>query len=860
MRLTLRTLLAYLDDVLEPAQAKEIGQKIKESSVATELVERIREVMRRRRLGAPDVEDEGKQTNANTIAEYLDNVLTPDQVTQLERVCLESDVNLAEVAAAHQILSLVLGEPVSVSAATKERMYALAGTVKPGDSKVGIPTMSEPPATAAERVKSLAGSGVIPKGAIPPESPATNASREENDERMTVPDEIRPTPMWRRALPLVALATIVGIWFGVSFNDPALWNGIANKRGSDAGEKLTQKDTPAAPEMKKEETEVAKQEEVAATEKTPAEKTPVEVAAISPKEGGTTEAVPNEDPVKLSDEGEAGPPKLSDEESMPEETEEGERTPKLAAEPAEAKPETTKPETPKLADEESEEMPAEGSEAPGPKPDPELTEVASTTPTGDGKARMPTVKEREEEKPAAEVRPATAAEYRSVDGILLSKEKAEGAWKVKPHHASIRDGELLAVPDPFDATLNLPGSGNSLNLQSKTVLQWIGPKGKADAGFVLKRGMVALRPQTGDKQADEGGLNPAAMSVTVTSGLDSWLVEVLSPDTVSGIEVIPYEPQKFEEGVKPDGAQVLLCVAKGTVRFARIDGPVTEDQFRVVDGPMTMPLPSKYRDGEGGAVDVLLSELTGEQLPGGQRIQGGKLTLGYEWLNDQRTAATKNRNAKPFEKEFGRAIDEAIEPVMLQVSKDKVALLAKLAATALGLVGDHASLVQILQKTDHAEVRREAIEGLRIWLAEAPENGRILRDDLEGHFSPEEAKVLYELLWGYDLSAGTDPKISATLVELLDHPNDSIRELAFLHVKRLTNGRQNDYRPNSPPAVREAAVKNWKRYLEKNHGTLAVIPPVPAEGPPPGAAGTTGIPPAAEPKQVPKPVLKTPRE
>ena len=48
MRLTLRTLLAYLDDALDPAQAKVIGQKLAESPSALELVERIRKVTRRR--------------------------------------------------------------------------------------------------------------------------------------------------------------------------------------------------------------------------------------------------------------------------------------------------------------------------------------------------------------------------------------------------------------------------------------------------------------------------------------------------------------------------------------------------------------------------------------------------------------------------------------------------------------------------------------------------------------------------------------------------------------------------------------------------------------------------------------------
>ena len=53
MRLTLRTLLAYLDDRLSPGNAREIGKKLKESPFARELADRISTVVRQRRLTKP---------------------------------------------------------------------------------------------------------------------------------------------------------------------------------------------------------------------------------------------------------------------------------------------------------------------------------------------------------------------------------------------------------------------------------------------------------------------------------------------------------------------------------------------------------------------------------------------------------------------------------------------------------------------------------------------------------------------------------------------------------------------------------------------------------------------------------------
>ena len=98
MRLTLRTLLAYLDDMLDPAETKLIGQKVAESDHAQELIARIKQVTRRRRLTTPPATGPNA-FEPNTVAEYLDNTLSPEQVAEVEKACLESDVHLAEIAA-----------------------------------------------------------------------------------------------------------------------------------------------------------------------------------------------------------------------------------------------------------------------------------------------------------------------------------------------------------------------------------------------------------------------------------------------------------------------------------------------------------------------------------------------------------------------------------------------------------------------------------------------------------------------------------------------------------------------------------------------------------------------------------------
>jgi hypothetical protein len=126
-------LLDYLDERLDPAQAKALGPKIEQSTAARQVIKRIREVISRRDLTIPPrARREGAAAvDPNAIAEYLDGVLSPERSIEIEEVCLASNRYLAEIATCHQILGLARRERVVADPKIFRRISGLVKDAKP---------------------------------------------------------------------------------------------------------------------------------------------------------------------------------------------------------------------------------------------------------------------------------------------------------------------------------------------------------------------------------------------------------------------------------------------------------------------------------------------------------------------------------------------------------------------------------------------------------------------------------------------------------------------------------------------------------------------------------------------------------
>src|SRR5205823_1891540 len=184
--------------------AREIGLKLAETPSAQELADRIKRVTRRRGLATPPVTGEGTPSDPNTVAEYLSDTLSPDLLAAYEKTCLDSDVHLAEVAACHQILTLVLSEQVRVPPTARRRMYQLV--------------------KGRESIPDRRPGNTIPIGGVIEETPAPRPDDTDAGLLLGLPAYTEDEPPSRRVLRYAAVG---GLLAAFAF---ALWMAIPPER------------------------------------------------------------------------------------------------------------------------------------------------------------------------------------------------------------------------------------------------------------------------------------------------------------------------------------------------------------------------------------------------------------------------------------------------------------------------------------------------------------------------------------------------------------------------------------------------------------------------------------------------------
>jgi hypothetical protein len=739
MRLTLRTLLAYLDDILEPAQAREIGEKLNESSLASSLVSRIREVMRRRRLTAPTLSGPGVGIDPNAVAEYLDNTLSPDGIADVEKICLESDVHVAEVAACHQILTLALGEPVEVPSQTRERMHALG----PAAAKIAVasaPASKELPSSALNDVLSQAESLARSQTAMNGSGPLP--TRENGSARRELPDYLRRKSSWKGMVSFVAVVVVAFVW------------GI-----------LVLQKFPFSP------AEQSTSPELAAT----GDAAPDQNLADGAERDRGDQAAARRDETRSA----AAVARPSGDEAGPD---------AFAGDPAAAAgtESAVASDLPLPAEEPQEDVPAFRRRPSS------ATDLADMPPAGDAAPDADTEKAKKGDAPETEPVPAVVkpAIYTSSEGITLNYLRSQQGWYVLPRRALVHPGDQLAVPDPFEGSFEFEEGRGLITLQGRTALRWLDPTEAAPTSIELRRGQVALRATT------VGGPDQAPLRVGMIISGESWLFE-LQPGTTVGIDFVPVEPTGFERDPVKGDYSGGIYVAAGNATIVDPYGRGTGFSGR---GWLKFPVRAPASDGA-------------EKPP----ASNPPLITLPKWMGQTTPLSAERQAARIFEKKF--KLDEPVELSLPALADDPNAIMARMATDCLGLIEAYRALVNVLQRSRHDESRRSAIAGLRLWLPRNPENRSLLQAELAQAYPPEEAEIVYRLLWGYDTADARNMDIAVQLLEWMGNPEVSIRELAFTHVFRLT-GKTFDYRASNKPTQLQQSLRHWQSYIQKEGGLL----------------------------------------
>lgn len=794
MRLTLRTMLAYLDGVLDRTDAEELAHRIEDSEDARRVMHRIRDVTRRLKLGAPKVDGRGLASDANTVSEYLDNTLQAERAPEFEKICLESDVHLAEVASVHQILALILSEKATFDPAICKRMYKL---IEEADAIEAEASAQKPlqPAPADE----------APHPAKPRRKPE-------------IPDYLR-TREQRNYVPLVLAAAILvcigaGSVLFVNLGGQNLFVASTDEntpevapQENDAPIKkpanktfpngVTPSDNGASTDTPGSETDAnANAPEGGATEGTePANPSVVEGATGA---GDQTPGMPEPGADEPAPRGDAAPiAKAASGGGVPPMPRPGSLTEGVPPEfqtdidmepvnpgnvPAVPMPPSNpgaqpgpQPGPPAPGDG------AQGDAAAGAKANagPGAKAEAPTTPKGPP-ARPTTVLDDDALQPgggAGSAQPAAGAaavvgRLTSDSEVLLRLTGPEHIWT----RLSTRDGlsagnELIALPSFRPSiSFNTP-NGAIAQLLGGTVARLLPPTAGGVPGLHVIDGQAVLL--TTGKPGTQLQLQVADKT---------YLVTFVDPDSTLAVEVRRVLPEGGDPIRDPARTTAELFVSSGVVDIGPVSGGKHE-ALSVPDRKTLMGVPAQEQAATNGA----------STLPA--------------WI----VGTTPNQNDKRATVETERLLTagEPVQDVLEDLTHERRVEFRNLAVLSLTIMGEFNAFLPALNDPMQKAYWNGQIDAARRAIARNHQTAKALKATFEAQRDPKPAADLYKLLCGVsrqELLAGSD----RWLVNELDNDEMDYRVLAFWNLRQYSVGTL-DYHPEHNTAKKRAVgVRAWK--------------------------------------------------
>ncbi|HVX12642.1 MAG TPA: hypothetical protein VHC22_15790 [Pirellulales bacterium] len=760
MRLTLRTMLAFVDDILEAADARDVGKKISESEFATGLMHRMRDVTRRLRLGAPKLYGRGMGHDPNTVAEYLDNTLLSQRVADFEKVCLESDVHLAEVASCHQILALVLGEPAEIETNSRHRMYELIQQAE---------STSHRTATAKD-------------GQTERDGAARAARKKKKRRKVKVPDYLRePAEVESKSRPwgmVLAALILLAAGGGLVFYWPTISERFLVARGGAP-------DDQGAPAANGND----KPRNNADDRNTSSSNTGGGNTGGGNSGGSDTGGSDTGGSNAASDDTEGG---NSRPDNATDTTDDRRRTANEraseegagnAAGTTNERAEDRSAQTPErsTASDMDSGTAANVDDEPAGNGGNRKTGAGKTGSTKTSRATEPEPTDDESARPSSEganrsVQKERAEPARTGEGVgrLISEHDVllrsiDDQWQRVPGRGTVHSGARLIALPTYRPSIAM-SNGVTLQLLGGAIVSLGATDDDGVAEIRLLSGRILLltvaKPDT---------------TIRLQAGDYQGTIEFGKQEAALAVEVRHLLPEGADPEQEPAPTSVDLYLASGDVTWTDQKG--RSDRL---SGRLHRSL------GRKGA------NQPGEDLP--------------VWMEASELNPTERRASVEVES-FLRP-DKGVGSALTELATHRKIENSLLAVQSLALIDEFEPIVPLLNDSKYRINWTPQIDCLRAALARSPQTAELVRQAFESSRTRELGGQLYRMLWGYN-SQQLEEGAAAQLVEWLDAPDERLdfRVLSYWNLHHIT-GLGLYYQPADPEKQRRKSIQSWRQKLE----------------------------------------------